>query len=314
MTKSWFESRSSCPACRSVDLFLRYESSYTDSPLKDYLVDFYSPQGGVDFDILTGANYALQQCAHCSLLFQREIPGDRLMQTLYESWIEPSIVFEKQSQSGVEHYGQHASEILAIGHYLGRRPADLTVLDFGMGWGDWLLMAKAFGFRAFGMEISHSRVEHGRSLGLEMIDWDAGKEVGFDFINTEQVFEHLSEPLETLKGLCQMLNPRGLLKISVPTAHRVERRLSKMDWDSKKGSKLSLNFIAPLEHIQYFQRTSLIEMARLAGMEIVKIPVRTQISAASGWTSLDRILRNIGLPIVRNFTNLQNYIFLSPKQ
>lgn len=305
-----FEYRNTCPACRSENYSLRYEAAYTKPPLRDYLLDFYSQQR-IDFELLTGASYSLCECNRCGLLFQREIPGLKLMQKLYDSWIDEHKSFEKNKSKSVEDCRRQASEILALCLQLGKNPAEITVLDFGMGWGDWLLMAKAFGFRAFGMELSQSRLENGRRLGVETIPWDEGEEIGFDFINTEQVFEHLPHPLETLKGLTKMLKPGGILKISVPTALGVERRLARMDWGAKKGSSLSLNFVAPLEHIQYFRRASLSEMARLAGARIARVAFSKQISASSGWTSPKRILKNFGTAAVRSFTTQQNYVFLS---
>lgn len=310
MQNANFEYRASCPACRSEKYFSRYAAAYTQPPLSDYLFDFYSQLGGVNFESLTGASYSLCECSHCCLLFQKEIPAQNLMQELYDSWIDPAKSFEKHRTKGIENYAQHAAEISALGHHLGRRPAEVTVLDFGMGWGDWLLMAKAFGFRAFGMELSESRLENGRQLGLDTIQWDEGEGIGFDLINAEQVFEHLPDPLETLRGLTKMLRPGGIIKISVPTARRVECRLARMDWRAQKGSSLSLNFIAPLEHIQYFRRTSLSEMARLAGTRIIKISFSKQLSSSSGWTSPRGTLRNVGIAAVRSFTTLQNYVYL----
>lgn len=75
-----------------------------------------------------------------------------------------------------------------------------------------------------------------------------------------------------MRYLKQGLRPKGLLKISVPTAHNIKRRLARMDWKAPKGTRLSLNLVAPPEHINFFRRKSLLLMAEAAGMEEVTIP------------------------------------------
>ena len=59
----------------------------------------------------------------------------------------------------------------------------------------------------------------------------------FDFINTEQVFEHISEPLETLKELKTLLKPGGIIKISVPTADDINRRLKNNGLECKERNQ-----------------------------------------------------------------------------
>ena len=66
-----------------------YQSEYDKPPIKDYLEDFYSPQGMVEFEYLEGASYVLCECNVCGLIFQRDIPNDSLMERLYERWIDP---------------------------------------------------------------------------------------------------------------------------------------------------------------------------------------------------------------------------------
>ncbi len=93
---------------------------------------------------------------------------------------------------------------------------ELKFLDFGMDWGRWCLMSKAFGCDVYGTELSESRIKYGQSIGINVIDWDEISNFEFDFINTEQVFEHITSPLEILKYLSHSLKQHGLIKISVP--------------------------------------------------------------------------------------------------
>jgi 2-polyprenyl-3-methyl-5-hydroxy-6-metoxy-1,4-benzoquinol methylase len=75
-------------------------------------------------------------------------------------------------------------------------------------------MAKAYGCNSFGFEVSKQKREFARKNGITAIDQLAGK--SFDFINTEQVLEHVLYPQDTVKMLCESLKPGRILKISVP--------------------------------------------------------------------------------------------------
>jgi SAM-dependent methyltransferase len=88
----------------------------------------------------------------------------------------------------------------------------------------------------------------------------------FDLINAEQVFEHLPEPLDTLRHLSRGLKPGGLLRIGVPNGTGLKQSLAAWDWTAPKGSARSLNAVAPLEHLNCFTRTSLLVLAETAGL------------------------------------------------
>ncbi|WNC87938.1 class I SAM-dependent methyltransferase [Thermosynechococcus sp. QKsg1] len=309
MTNCWFETRKECPACGSAAFQIIYEAEYDRPPIKDYLNDFYS--GRVEFDYLEGAVYILCECDVCGMIFQRDIPNKTLMERLYDHWINSKESFkEHQESTGLDYYSCYVKEIMQIISYFNEKPFRLNFLDFGMGWGNWALMAKAFGCEVYGVELSKECIAHAQSNGIKVISWDEIHQYRFDFINTEQVFEHISEPLNTLKYLRMALKPNGMIKVSVPTANDIDRRLKIMDWTSPKGSPNSLNPVAPLEHINFFRRSSLIKMAEVAQMEEVYIPILKQYQYTTGWSGIRNIAKNIILPIYRNVLKKQNYIFL----
>ena len=310
MSNPWFERRKQCPACASDRFGTIYTSQYDEPPIMDYLVDFYSPQGMVEFEYLVGATYVLCECDVCGLIFQRDIPNETLMERLYEHWIDPKKVCSRhQTQDGLEYYAYYAQEIMQIISYIRKEPSSLCFLDFGMGWSKWALMAKAFGCDSYGTELSLTRIEYAKINGIKIIEWDEISQHRFDFVNTEQVFEHIREPLQTLHHLKTALKTGGILKVSVPTANDIERRLKIMDWKSPKGSRNSLNPVAPLEHINFFRRASLIKMASEAGMEEVFIPIKAQYRYTTDWGGAKRIAKNILRPIYRNSLKKQNYVF-----
>ncbi|WP_157633606.1 class I SAM-dependent methyltransferase [Thioflavicoccus mobilis] len=233
------------------------------------------------------------------------------MKRLYERWIDPKKVFlNHQKKDGLEYYSSLAQEIMQVISYFDTIPSELKFFDFGMGWGKWALMAKAFGCQSYGTELSKERILYAEENGIKVIDWGEIQKHRFDFINTEQVFEHIARPLDTLRFLKTALKPLGVLKISVPTANDIHRRLKIMDWKSPKGSINSLNPVAPLEHIQFFCRTSFIKMAQNVGMKEVQIPMIKQYQYITGLRGMKNIAKKVIFPIYLNVFKRQNYIFL----
>jgi len=150
-----FNRRNKCPVCASDRFRIIYKNKYDNNPLKNYLVDFYSSQGMVEFEYLEGVSYILCECDDCGLIFQRDIPNDILMERLYEHWIDPQKAFSShQQKGGLGYYSYYAQEIMQIIAYTGKQPSSLCFFDFGMGWGKWALMAKAFGCDVYGAELS----------------------------------------------------------------------------------------------------------------------------------------------------------------
>lgn len=303
--------RKSCPVCEANNFRVIYQNRFDEEPIKGYLKSFYESQGRVEFEYLVEANYILCECKDCGLIFQRDIPNDILMERLYEHWINPQKVLDQHlQQDGLGYYSNYAQEIMQIMAFIGKNPSSLSLFDFGMGWGKWAIMAKAFGCDSYGAEISFDRIEYAKANGIKIITWEEIPQQRYDFINTEQVFEHIPEPLQTLRHLKMALKTDGIIKISVPNTNDIERRLKNMDWKAPKGSRNSLNPVAPLEHVNCFRRATLEKMASEAGMKEVFIPIKMQYKFSTNWSNPKNIARNIFRPISRNLLKNKNYILL----
>ena len=281
MTNPYFVKRDCCPVCQSRVFKTLYSCAFSELPIKEYLESFYAPQGGVEFEYLDGAEFILDECTDCGLIYQREIPNAFLMGKLYEEWIDPERALDiYRKKQTARYYFKFAQELLMIMSHFDTVPSQLKVLDYGMGWGYWCRMAEAFGCDTYGFEVSEARIAHTKSHSVKVVNWHEISDNSFDFINTEQVFEHLPQPLEILYYLRAALKPKGLIKVSVPNGSDIKRRLRICDWTAPKRSRNSLNAISPLEHINCFNHAAVIRMADLAGLQLMEIPLNVQYGSS----------------------------------
>ena len=306
-----FVERRNCPACRSEMFETLLRSDYLSAPIKRYLDIHYAEQGGIDYGLIEGAVFELCRCSSCLLVFQKFILNNQAARLLYERWINPKKAHE-QTTAGrtLTDYSAYASEIMMAAAFLRLSPRQMRVMDFGMGWGEWCLMARAFGCSASGSEISQDRIEHARANGIEIVEWEGIPGRDFDLINTDMVFEHLASPLDALEHLVAGLRPGGLLKISVPDGHDILRRLRRADWSAAKGSPDSLNAVSPLEHINCFNYKALGRMAGLAGLRVMNMPMGLQLKYTAGRHPLGVAIRGLLRPLFRTFLGRGTHLFL----
>jgi len=309
MSSNYFIKRESCPACKFQETTQIYSCRFDAQPIKQYLKSFYLPQGSIEFQYLSNSRFTLIECDHCGLVYQQEIPNDYLMKKIYEEWIDPKKAFDAHENTMTfEDYLYYAREIMPIIAYFDTMPNQLKFLDFGMGSGTWCKLVKAFGCESCGTELSETRIRYAESERISVIAWEDLPNHTFHLINTEQVFEHLAEPFETLVYLRKCLHSNGLLKISVPNGANIKKKLKIGDWNAPKQSKNSLNPVAPLEHINCFSYKSIIKMAEMAGLRRIKLPLKIQYTYSIYGLTLKTIIKRIAKPLYKNFFHHTNVL------
>lgn len=265
-----FQLRSHCPACggrRAQPLLSR---SYDEPELRSALEDFYAAVGQLDYIWLREATYALQRCEDCLLVFQQYVPDDFVLGELYEKWIDPQKAFARF------HASVAPSRRLQIARDVGLSlslvtPKDgaIRALDYGCGWGEWAAMTGAFGAEPWGTELSPTRRAYCAERGIKLVDDASLPDGGFDFINADQVFEHLPNPRTTLQLLTRKLCDHGVVRIAVPNGWRIERHLRNFDRELRLPRLGRLNAVAPLEHLNCFRTRSLTALAAACGLRRV---------------------------------------------
>lgn len=141
-------------------------------------------------------------------------------------------------------------------------PAGVRVLDVGCGFGESLAYHTARGCDVYGVEadanIRRVADKFGYRVHVGLFDDRLYQEGFFDYVTMDQVIEHVTDPVATLKGVCRILKPGGRAVLGTPNAG---------GWGAKLFGSRWLNWHVPY-HQQFFTVTSMKSAAQLAGLEI----------------------------------------------
>ena len=265
-----FVSRASCELCGCESPIRLLSKPFTTPAVWDFIDHYY--QHRVNRQVLEPTIYEIDRCPKCDFIWQGHILNGVGMAILYDQWISAENSFQKKQNSGEETGYRRQVEVIQA--FMPQKPlADIRVLDFGMGWGYWCMAAKQAGYQVTGIEIADTRLEFTRKQGVHAVSSldELGTET-FDFINAEQVFEHIPNPLETLKQLTARLAPYGVIRIAVPDGKNIAHEVAQTDW------KASKNAIHPLEHINCFTHNTLSFMGETAGLKVIPQPITWSLS------------------------------------
>ena len=270
-----FVTRACCPVCGAASAPTLLSRPYAEPRLRVALERFYAEVGRIDTAALLGADYVLQGCARCGLVYQRDVPDDFLLGKLYEEWISPTRAFERfHAQITPVRQAEIARDV-AISLALVRRPADARrTLDYGCGWGEWGRATIAAGAETWGTELSASRRAACERDGIKVVADEALPDGHFDLINADQVFEHLPAPAATLALLTPKLRAGGVIRIAVPNGWRIARALAAFDRELQRPRLGGLNPVAPLEHLNCFTTRTLVALAATCGLVRCRPPWR----------------------------------------
>lgn len=299
-----FTRRTACPACSGHNSTELYRTAYSDADLAAFMAGYYSAVDSArQRAALQGASFVIRRCDGCSLIYQEEIPNDQLLADLYGNWLgKNDPLAPHKPPMPMDYYTYMAQEVMQIVAFLQRRHGTsrrLRFLDFGMGWGNWAQMAAAFGVEVYGVELSPEKAERARALGIQVLLETEIAHQHFDFINTEQVIEHLVAPRDAVSRLRSCLAPGGLLKVSVPDGSGIESVLRSWKWRAALDRRDDIMPVQPLEHLNCFQPASLRRLGELCNLRDVAIPLSTTYAYSTDWSSARQVARNVLRPIKR---------------
>ncbi|MDH3609542.1 MAG: class I SAM-dependent methyltransferase [Gammaproteobacteria bacterium] len=187
------------------------------------------------------------------------------MHQLYDKWICPKESLEKKLNAKHNIFLAYAIEAKLIANLIKKPNNKIKVLDYGMGWGHWLNMAKAFGYQTTGVELSEPRKNYAIKNGHRVLS-NINHNGNYDFIYANQVFEHIPNPLTTIKELSKTLSPEGVILLCVPQGNKYAKISSFSNYQPKKDA------LHPLEHINCFNRNSLKLLGKTSGLRPIQPP------------------------------------------
>jgi len=260
LTKN-FTDRKSCPLCGSTVLEILLTQPYTDPALWNFISNKYGSTA-IQSDWLE-TSFDIAHCTSCNFYFSKYTLTDEFYEKLTNFKIEANRGPEREMQMGVSHYSRFSFEAEKISVLRGGVPHSISVLEFGSGFGLWLLMAKAFTYKTTGIEIFTDRIAHSKKNGLEIYQ-SLGDvpDSGFDFIFSNQVFEHIADPLPILKILITKLKSGGIAQIGVPESGHIQKVINSYTGVPDK-------LIDPVGHINCFTNNALVTLVEKAGMKLL---------------------------------------------
>jgi 2-polyprenyl-3-methyl-5-hydroxy-6-metoxy-1,4-benzoquinol methylase len=297
-----FVTRTECPACEGTAA----DKIFSKELLDPNIVVYLSAKIGdpAVLERFRNTFYTLLKCKQCGLIYQHKILSDRLLSTMYDEWI----LHREETPRSIEFFAYYANELFTIRALFDKPVHEIKVLDYGLGAGKWAKVAKAIGFDIYGTDLAENLLEDARENGIKTLEIDELPDHQFDFINTEQVFEHLARPKQVLVELLRSLAPGGVIKISVPDGRDIEKRLPLMDWSAPRHSKRFLIPVTPLVHINTFDYDAIRRMGELAGLEVVPTSLMDQYQLLDA-SSAKELGRSVFRP-VRRWLKPRAYAFL----
>jgi len=275
---------------------------YKDTALTEHIIKFYRLRERHKTELLderfANVDFDLRNCSKCHLIYQRFAPDPILAREIYAEWIDGDGDQPPDRKVQIENYNRVVMEARALVTMLLRHqgktsPQELKVLDFGTGWARFALAMKAYGCDVYVQDLSPARLANASANGLKTIDAEDIPGARFDYINTEQVVEHLPDPRAAVRQLSEGLGRRGVLKVSVPYAAWLERGPVRIDWSTKEGGRYGPKPIEPLQHLNYFRSPSLLVLAQRLGLRELKLSKSDDALAALGMKGLRGVIKRL---------------------
>ncbi len=250
--------RIKCPVCNFDKIQSIYKLSYRDPKIKNFLEVYYNKK--LNLDLIADNNYNLLECKNCKFIFQEHIPDELFSEHLYENLISAPASLKKKKENIRNLKKKYLNEIFLIDKiFQGKK---INILEFGAGWGFWSLVAKESGFNVSCLELSKKRVEYMKSKNLNVINVIEKNKPKYDFIYSDQTFEHIGDPKETLELLNSSLNLGGYILLNFPSSFGFKRKIKNNYTPNKDEAH-------PLEHLNLFNRSSMNYLIRNTKLKLI---------------------------------------------
>ncbi len=219
------------------------------------------------------------RCVRCSMWYVwRYLPSEVWARYQLD---EPDVMTLHDRQFGSSCTGERyaAEEARFAGYFEGFRPfcpnaslTGLSYLDVGCYTGNSLRVAAAHGMTAYGVDGNPRVVDYVRAhrpeLHLYPTIADLGKDLGgrrFHCVSFWEALEHDPEPLRALRRCRELMEPMGILALTVPNAQ------SALPLLLREYCFYCFGGIDLQGHINLFSPTTLVQLLATAGFEPVSV-------------------------------------------
>ena len=166
-------------------------------------------------------DFTIRKCLGCALVYALPLPSDEELTVFYQGFLynRPT---KREFKKHVAHRCRELTELFS----LSADSANKTFLDVGAGTGAAYQAAKEIGLHAYYQEIDQeARTFVAENYGLEneyVLDnlHDVGRQ--FDYVLSDNVIEHLKDPVGFLEQLSQLVAPGGRIVVKTPHAGNKE--------------------------------------------------------------------------------------------
>jgi 2-polyprenyl-3-methyl-5-hydroxy-6-metoxy-1,4-benzoquinol methylase len=177
-------------------------------------------------------------------------------------------------------------------------PADCRALDIGCAAGYCLDVFRTRGWSAYGVELNKEYALQLKQDGHKVYNaplLEINFDERYDIITLFDVIEHLADLQDHFAKLHSILNDKGVIVMITPDYNSLQRKIFGKKWFQFK----------PIEHINYFNLSTLKKLAGASGLKIVQ---HKKAGQYSNLAFLENRLRRYGfealLPLFRMATKI----------
>jgi 2-polyprenyl-3-methyl-5-hydroxy-6-metoxy-1,4-benzoquinol methylase len=247
--ENFYES-SKCKICNQLGESI-YSKKYDDENIKFYLINYYGEKKYENFkDQISHVKYELLKCDDCKFIWQKYIPNENFSIDLYEKIIDND---ESLKKSKKKYHNQKKSFYKEIKKIIGKfDEKKINILDFGAGWGHWLMSGLNLPYNSYAFELSPSKIKFLLLNKIKVLNFETinSYQNYFHYIRMDQVLEHLDKPNLTLEIIKKLGRKDCIFYISVPDGAKIINNKNKI-------IKIQKGPIQPLEHLNCFSKKSL---------------------------------------------------------
>lgn len=201
----------------------------------------------------------LMECAQCSTVYCSSVLDDKWNNIFWSEVYIPEkskkkILRKSKRLNNLNRWIQMYSFLL---EYVLEDGEILNLLDYGCGWADFLMVARSPGVRVIGIEVNKDKAAFASENGIEIYPSlnDIPDDIQFKAFHSDQVIEHLVNPVEVMEKIVSRLHPDFLGYIGVPNYSKDKILSIKQKLDH--GEKVLDKDLVTWDHINYFSPEAL---------------------------------------------------------